>query len=422
MINNFEPGFRPPQEFIQPQAAPGNLGFGNPMAGGNTPFYKNPTMWFALAQGLENMTMKPNRMWGQMAQYSLAQQQKDKQQKIAQDRANKTAAYFRSKGRNDLAAAIEGNPEIAGALLKEYFGSQAALRKKGFAPVFNEKTGQWMAPTYDQRTGQHAMKPIARATGLSTQEKADIATRAHVTKAEADTAQTLKAGDVKAARAFGVGFMKKAESAGNIFNKLEQMKVELTQKGADSGLVRNMLPAFSAATANLRSLANEMGIEVINSATFGALSEAELRLALTTPIDINLPRAELIKQIDSKLKAQRKLRLEFIKKASIYSSGRGLSEIIADFQAENEYQKGLMKGRRNTTAATGGGTTPGTTNRATKYPDPPLAMMSPELKAQIVKGYGLKDISQFISIWRSLTPTQQEHIWKLTQQDDGALR
>lgn len=90
--------------------------------------------------------------------------------------------------------------------------------------------------------------------------------------------------------------------------------------GAETGLVRSQLPAFDKATATLRSIAQQLGISVINSATFGALSEKELQLALDTNMNLSLDPTELRLQIIEKIEATQKLYLEMRKKAAEMAS------------------------------------------------------------------------------------------------------
>ena len=72
-------------------------------------------------------------------------------------------------------------------------------------------------------------------------------------------------------------------------------------------LVTNFLPAMNEQTALLRRVANVMGISVINMATFGALSEREMAMAMATNLDLMLPEQELVDYIDEMIIAKQKL-------------------------------------------------------------------------------------------------------------------
>ncbi len=63
--------------------------------------------------------------------------------------------------------------------------------------------------------------------------------------------------------------------------------------GARTGQIESRVPTWNAATLELRNLRNQLGIDVIGSVTFGALSKDELQLALDTAIPSNMQEADL---------------------------------------------------------------------------------------------------------------------------------
>jgi len=77
--------------------------------------------------------------------------------------------------------------------------------------------------------------------------------------------------------------------------------------GARTGWIANTLPAMKKETALLRRVANVMGISVINMATFGALSEREMAMAMATNLDLQLPGQELVDYIQEMIDAKRAL-------------------------------------------------------------------------------------------------------------------
>jgi hypothetical protein len=76
---------------------------------------------------------------------------------------------------------------------------------------------------------------------------------------------------------------------------------------AITGWIADMFPSFKNEQAIIRSTANLMGIDVINMATFGALSEREMKMAMATNLDVKLGQEELYKQIVEMVEARRKL-------------------------------------------------------------------------------------------------------------------
>ena len=130
--------------------------------------------------------------------------------------------------------------------------------------------------------------------------------------------------------------MEAHEMRGNV-RELYKM-IPLLDKGAETGLLRQYLPSFEANTAQLRTIGNKLGINVINMATFGALSEKELNLALKTAIDLSLPPAELRKQILMKIEAQENLMNELYREAQKLSSG-----IVGYQEYINENSKNFLR-------------------------------------------------------------------------------
>lgn len=74
--------------------------------------------------------------------------------------------------------------------------------------------------------------------------------------------------------------------------------------GAQAGLVAKQLPNISLASASLKNAMDRMGLDVIASVTFGALSEAEMELAMQTAVPRDLQPAELRQWLVQKRDAQ----------------------------------------------------------------------------------------------------------------------
>tara|TARA_R110000824_G_scaffold21283_1_gene79501 strand:- start:2081 stop:2887 length:807 start_codon:yes stop_codon:yes gene_type:complete len=87
--------------------------------------------------------------------------------------------------------------------------------------------------------------------------------------------------------------------------------------GANTGPIYKMLPSISAASVELDNIQNRMGLDVIGTVTFGALSKGELDLALSTAIPMGLKPPELRKWLVEKRSAQAKLS-KYLTSAAIY--------------------------------------------------------------------------------------------------------
>jgi len=77
--------------------------------------------------------------------------------------------------------------------------------------------------------------------------------------------------------------------------------------GAKAGPVYKMLPNITESSAALSTAMNQMGLDVISSVTFGALSEGEMKLAMETAVPRDLGpealRSYLVKKRDAQAKA-----------------------------------------------------------------------------------------------------------------------
>jgi hypothetical protein len=264
---------------------------------------------------------------------------------IAKSMENKLEAIRKRKGANrsvdwlrenatptnqyaKYADLIERNPSMATEYMKQVMG----IGKGGYktsAVQTDPITGQKYVVKSNPADGSVVREDIEGALG-------DTYTR----KQEIESEITLKEEDRKAAYKASQDVFTEAQSMRGNVRELYKM-LPLIDKGAETGLLRQYLPSFEANTAQLRTIGNKLGINVINMATFGALSEKELNLALKTAIDLSLPPTELRKQIQMKIEAQEKLMNELYGEAQKLSSGNvGYQEYI------NENSKNFLRGQK----------------------------------------------------------------------------
>ena len=102
----------------------------------------------------------------------------------------------------------------------------------------------------------------------------------------------------------------------NIIN-LEEARRLVTEGGANTGFIMDKLPNLFAGSIALNQIQNVLGLNIIGSVTFGALSEGELNLALRTALPTNLNEPDLIDWIDRKIIAEQKLS-EYIQEQAIF--------------------------------------------------------------------------------------------------------
>jgi hypothetical protein len=98
--------------------------------------------------------------------------------------------------------------------------------------------------------------------------------------------------------------------------------------GADTGVVESQFPDWRASSIELRNIQRQLGIDVIGSVTFGALSADELKLALETALPLNLQPAELKDWLQRKREAQLAMASELEKATMFFSGGGTLGEYV----------------------------------------------------------------------------------------------
>jgi len=256
--------------------------------------------------------------------------------------ANATMAYLSQQKDNPMAqaalAAIKANPsmtkDILSAFLTNQFKPQHMSKNIGSIQTAQEdivedgviivkKNGQY---TYNQNpnslTGkQYTIIPLSGA-GLTEDDKNKNLIIQQ--KAEWDMTQGLKKGEEVFAQ-FNL-----------IDDQIQDFRRigELVDDGAKTGFIQKYLPSTKAATTELRAIANKMGIDIINSATFGALSATELNLALSVAFDQNLTGDALVEYIQNKIAAQTKLRNALMPEVQMLLGGSGL-KAYAEYTMDN---------------------------------------------------------------------------------------
>ena len=116
---------------------------------------------------------------------------------------------------------------------------------------------------------------------------------------------------------------------GNIANLKEARRL-VAEEGASTGVLQRFLPTFRDSTIALREVQRRLGLDVIGSVTFGALSEGELQLALDTALPTDLSGPALIQYLDRKIAAQEKVAREQQRLAEYLLRGGDLGTYLAE--------------------------------------------------------------------------------------------
>lgn len=166
------------------------------------------------------------------------------------------------------------------------------------------------SPMGEELTGQAAADAIraANSYGVDLENQTYFNRRGGTLGADIEmggkAAAAVKAGEN--AQAAGMEAWEAIPQARASIPKLERV-IDLIDEGADVGMIASQLPALNDATRELRNLQNQLGLDIIGSVTFGALSEGELRLALSTALPTNMEGEALKDWARRKMAAQEKL-------------------------------------------------------------------------------------------------------------------
>jgi len=226
---------------------------------------------------------------------------------------NKTVEYLRRMGYNDYAQAVEsgaiGSKEIMNALISQKMGGAGAVRS----------TKQFSNGTVVQSTDTGVVVYNPQGKVVTGDEAQKVINAAN--EYELSYAQRLSGGR----KLGGIS----VEAAQDAFQKISLVNNSITnieaalsalEDGAQTGMIYNMIPNVTLASGQLETAMNNMGLDVISSVTFGALSEGEMRLAMETAVPRNLPPEELKKYLQDKKSAQIKAKAALTKAATYLSN------------------------------------------------------------------------------------------------------
>ena len=274
---------------------------------------QDPAFMARLTAGLNSMRYAPSAAIAAQSQTVL-------ENELSKQKANQTVQYLRAQGRPDLANIVEQDPTMASEVLKSMLGTQH-MSKVG-AIQTDPVTGQQYFTEYDPNTGKTRRVDVEGAMGETASQKA----------AREIELATLQAGR-DAASSRGGDYFDRATTIGESIEIMKSAR-DLAAKGVMTGIAERYLPAVDANTQMFRNLQKDLGITVINSATFGALSEKELELATTKDISSSLKGQALLDYLDAKIAAQNKMYREMNRKARRMQSGITLGQYMEELDSE----------------------------------------------------------------------------------------
>ena len=227
----------------------------------------------------------------------------------------------------DLADILEADPTMNDEVWKAYM-AMTGLDGQGEGSEYALGISEIMT---DQETGQHYQIHTDKS-GKNPPEKVylDSYGETIIQKQEREKQAKLLERDELRASEMGEAAYNTAQDYFAQIDLFEQALVTLRPENYDSqkeykraltGFIQSRLPSTNPNTSLLRGIQNQLGIRVINSATFGALSEREMEMAMRTNLDLTLPPDELIVMIQEQIRVRRKLAMEFSDQALLLLTG-----------------------------------------------------------------------------------------------------
>jgi len=107
-----------------------------------------------------------------------------------------------------------------------------------------------------------------------------------------------------------------------------QRGIDLIEKeGATTGFIADFLPNMKASTRKFANLRRKLGLNVVASVTFGALSEGELNLAMDVALPKGISPEATVKWIKDRMAAQQKL-ADNLEDAALFLADNSVADLI----------------------------------------------------------------------------------------------
>ncbi len=186
--------------------------------------------------------------------------------------------------------------------------------------VFTDGSKQVTDAAGNEITGQAAVEAVKGAMQSEADQRGINAGAAEGGKLDA---KIDKGTEAAAAEEAGKQAIAKSGEAFDQLNKVTQNIVNIDtaiaalDSGANAGAIAKYFPNVTEASASLENAMNKLGLDVIGSVTFGALSEGEMKLAMETAVPRNLNEVDLRTWLVKKKAAQEKAAAA-LEKAAIY--------------------------------------------------------------------------------------------------------
>lgn len=138
--------------------------------------------------------------------------------------------------------------------------------------------------------------------------------------------------EAKQAPGIAADYLSQAEMIGSTIRNMSSA-IQAIDEGAESGVVYNMLPNITKASAELANAKQKLGLDIIGSVTFGALSEGEMKLAMDTAVPQDLGPVELKAWLTEKKAAQEKMHAAVVEASLHFANGGSMADYVAKYQS-----------------------------------------------------------------------------------------
>lgn len=133
--------------------------------------------------------------------------------------------------------------------------------------------------------------------------------------------------DVKAAKKFVAEAAPRISAIESNIATYDEV-IAAIDSGARTGAIVSRLPSINEASKTLDNLRIRLGLDVVSMASFGALSESEMNIALSSALPTNKEPAALRKWVVDKQNAQRKAAEALRDAVSFLNNGGTMAELI----------------------------------------------------------------------------------------------
>lgn len=197
-----------------------------------------------------------------------------------------------------------------------------AQNLKTYAPMVDPETGEVYMPAFDPNTGGATRIPIEGATQLTPAQKIAAEQKSKIDVEQEKTRLSGRESALKTAVDRGAKLFDKIEPMDSMIRNYDEAIELLSADDANTGIVASYMPSVRDTAIKMDNLIKRLGLDVVGSTTFGALSESELKFALDSAVPKSLESAELKQWFIDKRNGQRKIRAGLQEVATFLSSGK----------------------------------------------------------------------------------------------------